>query len=604
MANLLPLSAAKVLRIPIVIFTSLEHFPVVPVVPRDAIITSKSILVAYSALGCGTFYSVKPMGNIATTLFRDGNATNNGETKDRGIATDNNTVTSSDCAMEESSGTCQVGAAVNGSAVGAESSNATGDISTLPNTEASMIADDSNTTGESLTAHESNTPGNDTIVDGSKTTANNTITDDSNTTGESLTAHESNTAGNDTIGDGSNTIANNTITGDSNTTGESLTAHESNTAGNDTIADGSNTTANNTITGDSNTTGESLTAHESNTAGNNSIADGSNTTANNTITGDSNTTGESLTAHESNTAGNDTIADGSNTTCGNMSDSNSTGNITVKDVSNPTGAKYDRNTKIADNNNGTTADTLPINNSTPGNRKIASNSSTTGLSCDVQLKRSHEAARKRKWRRAKRVKTCEEKTGPIVCGCGRGIGNKAPERIFCVQTDSSQRMRCDCFRDGVGCSYNCRCIRCANPFGTCQEAKASCPRTVTSVRLRPKHKVQAIKSHVPVQSSSLTPKSTWSEIECLVFEHLLDLMTYLGLDLSVENIVSEHEHLMKVAKEQGSTFLVSKSSAEISQQLEVVQKNMQTFENLYKKQTELNWFQGMTEVCCMEVETS
>ena len=48
----------------------------------------------------------------------------------------------------------------------------------------------------------------------------------------------------------------------------------------------------------------------------------------------------------------------------------------------------------------------------------------------------------------------------------------------------------------------------------------------------------------------------------------------------------------------------SKGLAEVTQQLEVVQKNIRTFENLYKKQTELNWFQGMEVVFSTEVVVS
>ena len=58
MSNLLPIAAAKVLKVPVIVFTSLHHFPIVPVVPSDAIIIGSCIHVAYNAAGFGGFYDV------------------------------------------------------------------------------------------------------------------------------------------------------------------------------------------------------------------------------------------------------------------------------------------------------------------------------------------------------------------------------------------------------------------------------------------------------------------------------------------------------------------------------------------------------------------
>lgn len=58
MSNLLPIAAAKVLKVPVIVFTSLQQFPIVPVVPSDAIIIGSCVHVAYNAAGFGGFYDV------------------------------------------------------------------------------------------------------------------------------------------------------------------------------------------------------------------------------------------------------------------------------------------------------------------------------------------------------------------------------------------------------------------------------------------------------------------------------------------------------------------------------------------------------------------
>lgn len=68
MSNLLPIAAAKVLRVPVIVFTSLQHFPIVPVVPSDAIIIGSCVHVAYNAAGFGGFYDVGTYVSNAVVL--------------------------------------------------------------------------------------------------------------------------------------------------------------------------------------------------------------------------------------------------------------------------------------------------------------------------------------------------------------------------------------------------------------------------------------------------------------------------------------------------------------------------------------------------------
>lgn len=58
MANILPIAAVQAFKIPLVIFTSMDKFPVLPLVPADKLVTSKCLYMAYSAAGFGSYYPV------------------------------------------------------------------------------------------------------------------------------------------------------------------------------------------------------------------------------------------------------------------------------------------------------------------------------------------------------------------------------------------------------------------------------------------------------------------------------------------------------------------------------------------------------------------
>lgn len=58
MINLLPIAAVRVLRMSLVIFTSMEHFPVIPVSSGEKPLTSKCLYMAFSATECGSYFPV------------------------------------------------------------------------------------------------------------------------------------------------------------------------------------------------------------------------------------------------------------------------------------------------------------------------------------------------------------------------------------------------------------------------------------------------------------------------------------------------------------------------------------------------------------------
>ena len=59
MANILPIAAIQVFKIPLVVFTSMDKFPVLPLVPADNLVSSKCLYMAHSAAGLGSYYPVR-----------------------------------------------------------------------------------------------------------------------------------------------------------------------------------------------------------------------------------------------------------------------------------------------------------------------------------------------------------------------------------------------------------------------------------------------------------------------------------------------------------------------------------------------------------------
>ena len=198
------------------------------------------------------------------------------------------------------------------------------------------------------------------------------------------------------------------------------------------------------------------------------------------------------------------------------------------------------------------------------------------------------------------------------CSCGRGSGKNLKRTQFCLTLEGGYLTRCACYRNASGCSHRCRCYLCCNPYGTAQAAKATKPARQVR-RFRPRHKVQVIKSRFPSLTftspllKSDAQNSKWLEVDSMAFECLIATMSHAGLELTPENIAKEFARLCTMTQSEGGILgntVQSKMIVDITHQLEVVQKNIRTFENLYKKQTELNWFQGMEVVFSTEVVVS
>lgn len=59
LGNLMVLAMSNVLKMPIVIFSSLENFPTIPVLPREQLSGTPPLFVSYNAAGCGHYDFVK-----------------------------------------------------------------------------------------------------------------------------------------------------------------------------------------------------------------------------------------------------------------------------------------------------------------------------------------------------------------------------------------------------------------------------------------------------------------------------------------------------------------------------------------------------------------
>ena len=62
--NLMVMALANVLKINIVLFTSMEQMPVIPVIPRDALLTPHPIYIAFNHGGCGHYDAVDPISPL------------------------------------------------------------------------------------------------------------------------------------------------------------------------------------------------------------------------------------------------------------------------------------------------------------------------------------------------------------------------------------------------------------------------------------------------------------------------------------------------------------------------------------------------------------
>ena len=67
MGNLLALAVTKILRLSVVIFTSLHYIPVVPVVPVDPVISSRCLLIGFTASN-GVYHVVGKISTIENVV--------------------------------------------------------------------------------------------------------------------------------------------------------------------------------------------------------------------------------------------------------------------------------------------------------------------------------------------------------------------------------------------------------------------------------------------------------------------------------------------------------------------------------------------------------
>ena len=85
LGNATPLALANILQVPLVIMSSIENFPVIPIIPREPPLTNVPIYIAYQRVGSGHYDATVEAqhGNSATTTSVLHSETDSNQDKDR-----------------------------------------------------------------------------------------------------------------------------------------------------------------------------------------------------------------------------------------------------------------------------------------------------------------------------------------------------------------------------------------------------------------------------------------------------------------------------------------------------------------------------------------
>lgn len=553
MSNLLPIAAAKVLKVPIIVFTSLQHFPIVPVVPSDAIVIGSCIHVAYNASGFGGFYDVGTYVSnsiVLPKLMTDPVARRRDSRK----------------RYREKMALMKVSQPPKKRGKKPKSANSQEENHKDEKTEVEAEADDSITSQHNDSLDVSSAQ--DTSIDTSVQEAEqDTSIDTSMQETEGETSLDTSALTNDIEGVEAATNLIEMAYSEAGVTEETMQ---------EAIADSA-------------TKGEILPAAVP------EAKEDSETGLQNTDSQESQVTLNSSEIPHQVTFQVDPAEGGTAEA------------VTEEDVATKSIAEDVINQAI----NGENEESQEVDAEATGGTPVPDSAGNAATSAEAFTPNSKPSVLD-----SEMVVTFQEGVNiqkqTFSCSCGRGSGKNVKRTQFCLTLEGGYLTRCACFRNASGCSHRCRCYLCCNPYGTAQAAKASKP--VRQVRrFRPRHKVQVIKSRFPslTFTSPLAKtdaqNSKWLEVDCMAFECLIAAMSHAGLELTPENIAAEFDRLCAMSQSEGGILgntVQTKTLVDITQQLEVVQKNIRTFENLYKKQTELNWFQGMEVVFSTEVIVS
>lgn len=570
MSNLLPIAAAKVLKVPVIVFTSLQHFPIVPVVPSDAIIIGSCIHVAYNAAGFGGFYDVGTYVSSSIVLpklmtdpvarrrdsrkrYREKMALLkvNQPPKKRGKKP--KTANS----QEENHEDGKTEAEADNSVASQHDDSLDVCSADVIEQDTSMGASMQETEGE--TSLDTSAVVND--IDEGVEAATNLLEMAYSEAGVNEETMEESIA-------------------ESAVTGEILPATDPETKEGLEVSLQNPDPQDNQITTDPNETPEMVSQENVANAVETTEVVSQENVANAVETAE-------VVSQESNAEGSTAEA---------VTEPDVATEAIAEDVINQAVNGEDKESQEVDAEGGTPEPVSAGNDATSA-ELLTPKSKPPVLDSEMVL-------------------TFQESVNIqkqiFSCSCGRGSGKNLKRTQFCLTLEGGYLTRCACYRNASGCSHRCRCYLCCNPYGTAQAAKATKPARQVR-RFRPRHKVQVIKSRFPsLTLTSPLPKSDaqnskWLEVDSMAFECLIATMSHAGVELTPENIAKEFARLCTMSQNDGGILgntVQSKMLVDITQQLEVVQKNIRTFENLYKKQTELNWFQGMEVVFSTEVVVS
>lgn len=570
MSNLLPIAAAKVLKVPVIVFTSLQHFPIVPVVPSDAIIIGSCIHVAYNAAGFGGFYDVGTYVSSSIVLpklmtdpvarrrdsrkrYREKMALLkvNQPPKKRGKKP--KTANSQEENHEDGKTEAEADNSV------ASQHDDSLDVSSADVIEQDTSMDASMQETEGETSLDTSAVVND--IDEGVEAATNLLEMAYSEAGVNEETMEESIA-------------------ESAVTGEILPATDPETKEGLEVSLQNPDPQDNQIATDPNETPEMVSQENVANAVETTEAVSQENVANAVETAE-------VVSQESNAEGSTAEA---------VTEPDVATEAIAEDVINEVVNGEDKESQEVDAEGGTPEPVSAGNDATSA-ELLTPKSKPPVLDSEMVLTFQESV-------------NIQKQT--FSCSCGRGSGKNLKRTQFCLTLEGGYLTRCACYRNASGCSHRCRCYLCCNPYGTAQAAKATKPARQVR-RFRPRHKVQVIKSRFPsLTLTSPLPKSDaqnskWLEVDSMAFECLIATMSHAGVELTPENIAKEFARLCTMSQNDGGILgntVQSKMLVDITQQLEVVQKNIRTFENLYKKQTELNWFQGMEVVFSTEVVVS
>ena len=185
--------------------------------------------------------------------------------------------------------------------------------------------------------------------------------------------------------------------------------------------------------------------------------------------------------------------------------------------------------------------------------------------------------------------TTDIKRNQPGCSCGRGATGKARTNEFCKAYQS----RCPCYRAIQGCTHQCSCRSCANPFGrTLNDNDVREPLPRKRAKQDFQLDVQQTDREYMERKAEEFIIPSFLEDEEFLFEALALYLLITKQDTSPNNIFSIYDKIQKFQTEIKAfeLYLRPKSPAAISKKFEEVKAKLQVDKEFFKRQIQYNCF--------------